>query len=604
MSSKMTPLEEYGRLRRTTKEIIANLQAVAKELDLSRDGKSLGGLSKRVDEGLLRIIVIGEFNRGKSTFINALLGRNVLPMAVRPTTATLNIIQWGEEPKTVATFTDESTEEVELEKLEEYVTVKGEHVPRVKYVELFYPTPFCERGVRLIDTPGVNDLDKQREEITYGFIPGSDAAILVLDSEAAISRSEKIFLEEKILKNDISKIFLVLNKIDQLDPADLEEVITYAKGKLKDIVGESRLFPLSAKQAMKAKEADDEALLMKSGMPDFERALGDFLVKDRGRVVLLVPVGRAQRIGKRLLTAAALRRESLSMDLAEFEEKSKKLEPILDEHDKVKSSVDQRMSKAADELARQFEAKVREGMLELKKDMDAVVDESAIEADFVKEILPDLLRKKISDMLEDNQKVISERLGELEKRAITDVSRVLEKLDSVVLEEFSFSKQKEFVNELRLRKSKESKEEMYYEVGSLVAGGAISLVGVMVMGVFGLIPAFFGAKYVKDLIEERHQDSLRKELKKTLGKLLGEMEGQLVTDTKKNICDIATQIKEQLGRQVEESSESVRKTLQQMKEDHREAEASAQERDSKLAALEERVTKELRSLRELEESLR
>jgi len=603
MTGTMTPLEEYGRQRTTIKQILASLQSAAAELGMGREKRSLGELAQRVDEGLLRIIVIGEFNRGKSTFINALLGRDVLPMAVRPTTATLNIIQWGDEPKAVATFVDETKEEVSLEQLEAYVTVKGEQVPRVKFVELYYPTPFCERGVRLIDTPGVNDLDKQREEITYGFIPGSDAAILVLDAEAAVSRSEKVFLEEKILKNDIEKIFLVLNKVDALDAADVAEVVAYASGKLRDIVGDRQIFPLSARQAMKAKTSDDDAALKASGMLDFERALGEFLVRDRGRVVLQVPVGRGMRLAKRLLTAAALRRESLGLELAELDEKAAKLEPILGDHEKVKTSVDARMKKAGEELGRQFEAKVREGMANVRRDVEQVVDESAIEPDFVKEILPDLLRKKVADMLEDNQKVISERLGELERRAMQDVGRVLAELDSVVFAEFSFSKQKAMFEELKLQKSQESKEDMLYEVGSLVAGGAISVVGMMVMGVLGLIPAFFGAKYVKELIEDHHQTSLRKELKTTMAKLLGEMENKLVADTRASIATIAGQVADQLGKQVTDSAASVRATLEQMRTDRQATATEHGAMDKKMAALEQKLAGEVRKLRDIEKTL-
>jgi len=414
-------VNSFGEMKRELVSLITGLEDSAKKLGMDSDSNSFADLRERVAEGKLKVIVIGEFNRGKSTFINALLGDNVLPTAVRPTTATINIVNYGEKPVATVHFKDDHEQKIDIDKLAEYVTVQGKNLTDVKYVEITYPTDFCKDGVQIIDTPGVNDLDKQREEVTYGFIPGADAAVLVLDSEAAVSQSEMVFLQEKVLKNDIKKIFIVLNKCEALDEDELAEVVEYARDKLKDVASSDRIFPLSAREALKLSTSDDatdsknssgegngtaddkgtlEEQMNATGVPEFRDALSNFLLQERGTTLLTVPVERAMRLSGRMMAVAALRKESLAMDAEGQKERLKKMEPALKEHDSARERLKKRMDKAARELSRHFEAKIKEDMLNIGKSMASTIDETHIDPDFVKDLLPDILRKKVCLSLE------------------------------------------------------------------------------------------------------------------------------------------------------------------------------------------------------------
>ena len=126
----------------------------------------------------------------------------------------------------------------------------------IAYTELRYPLEFTRGGVELIDTPGTNDLDQAREEITLRFIPQADAAIMLLSAEQILARSEMDFLRERILKSDISKIFFVVNFKDRLaDPADGERILNLAREQLQGLVNQPRLFLVSSRGALNWRRA-------------------------------------------------------------------------------------------------------------------------------------------------------------------------------------------------------------------------------------------------------------------------------------------------------------------------------------------------------------
>jgi small GTP-binding protein len=564
----------FGDIKGELVSLIKGLEESAEKLGMESDSRSFHNLKERVDEGKLKVIVIGEFNRGKSTFINALLGDNVLPTAVRPTTATINIVNYGEKPAASVHFKDDHEQLIDIDKLDEYVTVQGKNLADVKYVEIAYPTEFCKDGVQIIDTPGVNDLDKQREEVTYGFIPGADAAVLVLDSEAAVSQSEMVFLKEKVLKNDIQKIFIVLNKCENLDTDEMSEVLEYARDKLKDVASSDRIFPLSAREALKLATEEgpdgrdsDESFIEKmnsTGVPEFRDALSAFLLHERGGTLLTVPLERAMRLSGRMMTVAALRRESLAMDAEGQNARLKKMEPALLEHDHARERLKKRMEKASRELSRHFEAKIREDMLNIGKSMEQTIAETHIDPDFVKDLLPDILRKKVCASLEENQKEIQERITELERRAIDDVQQCISQLDTVVFREISFHQQKKLINDLRLEKTAHDKEGMMFELGPVVTLGGFGYLGFMVLGVIGLIPAFFGAAYIKDLLGDKQQERLIRDLNKSIASLVKDMEVKVISGINDSISKTITIISEELVRQIDESQNGVKTTFDKM----------------------------------------
>ncbi|MCA9618788.1 MAG: dynamin family protein, partial [Myxococcales bacterium] len=178
---------------------------VARALDgLQKHAGAVGAtsLSSRIARELVdklradrfHLVVVGEFNHGKTSFVNALLGRDALPTGVTPTTAVIHHVVYSDEPTAKVVYNQGEPEDVPFAKLKDYVAqgeaVKGEasemghssKEPRIHHVEVGYPAKVLEERIVLVDTPGVNDLNLQRADITYKYIPQSDAVLFVIDA--------------------------------------------------------------------------------------------------------------------------------------------------------------------------------------------------------------------------------------------------------------------------------------------------------------------------------------------------------------------------------------------------------------------------------------
>lgn len=289
----------------------------------SNEKRKIQELKTELMNDKFQIVVVGEFSRGKSTFINALLGRRLLPSSAKPTTAILNIISYHPEPSINIYFHDKSKPKMTLTETEfrQLVAPKDpiigdpesereyekqiEFLQSIRYAQIGYPIDICQDWIEIIDTPGTNDLDPMREQITNNIIPKSDAAILLLSATKILSESELSFLKHRLLENDIHKIFIVINFKDLLKTEeDMKKVMNYAMENLKPILKEPKIFMVAAKEALNAKrKANGEELVTRrgpiavwdyerTGFIEFEKALSHFLQYERGAVKLQRPIQR------------------------------------------------------------------------------------------------------------------------------------------------------------------------------------------------------------------------------------------------------------------------------------------------------------------------
>lgn len=230
--------------------------------------KELKLLKESIEEDLCTVVVLGEFKRGKSTFINGLLGEALLPADVTPTTATLNAVHYGMERSLTVHLSDGTAEVRELnrETIDAFSADGKESLDHVRYLNLKLPVPLLEPNVVIVDTPGVNDLNQQRVEVTYRFIPRADAVIFLLDATAPVTRSEKEFLTETLLSGAHERMLFIANFMDQIDedPADHMESIGKrlgaALGGRKPTV-----LPYCATLALEGAQLGNEEILEASG---------------------------------------------------------------------------------------------------------------------------------------------------------------------------------------------------------------------------------------------------------------------------------------------------------------------------------------------------
>lgn len=176
------------------------------------------------------LAVMGEFNAGKSTFINAYLGRNMLPTGILPTTATVNMLKFGDEPSCRVFWRDGSFEDIDVEVLQKYVAEnqdgeKNVLLSEIRIVEIRLPVPAL-KDVWIVDTPGLNAVNPEHKEITLQFTREADATIWLLHSTQIGKASEKAFLEEAARSS--AKIIGVVNHMDKIPDEDgREEILDY-----------------------------------------------------------------------------------------------------------------------------------------------------------------------------------------------------------------------------------------------------------------------------------------------------------------------------------------------------------------------------------------
>src|SRR6266542_2841924 len=238
MGSEATPLEAS----------LAKLASAAELLGLADVAGQVGEAARRLAGLELEVAVVGEFKRGKSTLLNALIGVEVLPAGVLPLTAVPTVLERGE-PVCRVTFTDGHTEEHDLGAVAEFVT--EEHNPGnrlgVQRVVVRLHAPLLDEGVRLVDTPGVGSVLEHNTRATDAYLPSLDAAILVTSADPPISRGERAFLGR--VAEQAVRLFVVLNKADYLSGEELRRTVEFTGRVVGEVVPAwpGPVYPLSAR---------------------------------------------------------------------------------------------------------------------------------------------------------------------------------------------------------------------------------------------------------------------------------------------------------------------------------------------------------------------
>lgn len=300
--------------------------------ELSTIAEALGAKSmkERIDKQLVRkleedrfhLVVVGEFNHGKSSFVNALLGETVLPVGVTPTTAAIHHLKYAEAPEATIVFQSGKRESIPFADARKFAVGGGSSADDVDYLEVGYPAKLLEERILLVDTPGVNDLSLQRADITYSYIPRADAVLFLLDAGQILKESERQFLQEKLLKASRDKIVFVITKWDILNDDEKREALAYARAQLANLVKDPVVFPVSAETALQGNLAG-------SGMTELLAHLTTFLAEERGRILLDNALGEGINTSGLLARGVDARRRGLAMKTEELERRIKMLEQDL-----------------------------------------------------------------------------------------------------------------------------------------------------------------------------------------------------------------------------------------------------------------------------------
>lgn len=215
---------------------------VADRLD-GRDIQLLEHFQKELKDDLsFKLLCIGDFSSGKSTFINRfLLKQDILPAYPKPTTTRLTRVRYGDTLRATMFFQDATREVVETkvaERLHAAVSTDGNDTAKINHVVLEIPSDALKEGIEVIDAPGLNDPDAGRMKVTFDFLHQADAILFFLNAQQPWTRYQKEFFEQDVLaRKDIGKLFVLANYWDCIDLSERAEVEGYINKELRDSVG-------------------------------------------------------------------------------------------------------------------------------------------------------------------------------------------------------------------------------------------------------------------------------------------------------------------------------------------------------------------------------
>jgi GTP-binding protein EngB required for normal cell division len=281
-------------------------------LGTGQDREQIAALRDRLDAARLRVLVAGEAKRGKSTLINALVGRAVLPAGVTPLTAVATTVRYGDDPHAEVRFADGHEEKQPLPALPDLVTERGNPANRrrIAAVTVYLDAPLLAGGVELVDTPGTGSVYAWDTAAAHEALETMDAAVFVLTADPPVSAAERD-LYAKVSGLSVTT-FAVLNKADHLDEAGLAEAAEFTR---QVLAGASAgpgapgpVYPLSARAALDG------------GDPGFDAFAADFatyLASSRVRDLRSSASAQARRIAGSLLDEVALTRRAAQLAAGE-----------------------------------------------------------------------------------------------------------------------------------------------------------------------------------------------------------------------------------------------------------------------------------------------
>ena len=329
----MVTLELYKQWRETLLDLLARTEEAANTLSLSEKKEFFSQLQHNLKDDLFRIQVVGTLKTGKSSFTNALIGEDILPVDDIPCTAVVSEVKYGKEKKAIVHFCSplptgllneipEVTKryiekynygkgtdgkdvqipplEVPYDSLNKYVTIPEPSMDilfdmekfeayRAKInkespynaVELFFPASILQNGVELVDSPGFHESPK-KDKVIFDYLEKADAIIYLLDATHPVTEGDVKVIELTHLKHGFKDLLMVANRIDLVSVLQRERYRIYIQAKVQEYTTNKDVFAVSAKEACDAMKQNSPDLLQQSGVSQFKEFLINYLTKKKG----------------------------------------------------------------------------------------------------------------------------------------------------------------------------------------------------------------------------------------------------------------------------------------------------------------------------------
>ncbi|MFN2637208.1 MAG: dynamin family protein [Gemmatimonadaceae bacterium] len=306
----------------TTESLLQRLATLASRAGIEHIAEEARTLDTRIAEGRFYLACVGQFKRGKSTLLDALLGDPILPIGVLPVTAVPTVVRHGPERSARILIRGGEWRQIDIDTLASYVSEEENPLneKEVAAVEVFHPSELLARGMCLVDTPGVGSVFETSSTATYNFVPHIDAALVVLGADPPIS-SEELELATSIARHAQDMVF-VLNKADRVSPTETAAAKQFARSVLASRLGRPvTIFEISAKDKLDGNRDGRDWAKLTVALQTMAESSGRRLVRlalERGIRRLASWLGNTMQDEVRALTEPLEQSDARLRELSEF----------------------------------------------------------------------------------------------------------------------------------------------------------------------------------------------------------------------------------------------------------------------------------------------
>lgn len=514
---------------------VSEVKSVYAELgrDYVSEEADIAEVYRKLQNDTFKVVVMGQFKVGKSTFINALLGGgDILPADVTPTTAIISEVKYAADKKAIIYFKNPvpplpptvkrsikdyvnkfegknvNPISIPVESIEDYAVIdlnaecESKAIVESPYekAELFWPLEICKQGVEIIDTPGLNE-NESRTKVTKGYLTNADAIVFVLNCIAPCAQNEMTVIDNDIISSGHQYIFFVGNRIDQIALKKQEKQKAHIISKLKDKTkfGEKGIFFVNAEDAKDGRHEDNQAKVEQSGILEFEKLLSEFLINQRGAIKLSQPIIKTiYSIDKVINESIPNEQRMLNSSLEDLERRLQRELPTLERIKREKAQLKERLTSRIERICAEAHERIEAHCNEMEKNMRERV--YAIQCDssistwstiwnpeaHAKSFMEELVKKlqdKILDETSEWQKnimapFVKDRLDELSKDYGYKIANIFLEIEAM---------------NLRISGSQDiNKPGSVERILAMVAGFFAGGIGGVATGLMGFSPEFVG----------------------------------------------------------------------------------------------------------------
>ena len=396
--------------------------------------RNLAAARGRVGEDRFNLVVLGEFKRGKSTLINALLERDVLPTGVVPLTSVVTAIRAGYRDRLIVRYADGREHERPIIELAEYVTEARNPSNRlgVELARIELDHELLRAGVELVDTPGIGSIHAHNTEVARAFLPRVDAAVCVLDAGQPLSEAERELLSEAARR--VPRLLVVVNKIDHLDYHDRREAVDFVRSALSDLLGQAdtEMFAVSARE--------------REGLGPLLGRLRRLAAHERGALLLRSVAGLARDAAADTAQAARFESHAIELPLDELAARARTFEERIAELRAASEEAGDLLARGIDRAREQIvndplkdHARREGGRLRaaMHQHADALATRSPRQLSDELELWIDTtVRTDFEELVPRVETAIADELTELERRYALRVQQILQQIQDVAEEVF------------------------------------------------------------------------------------------------------------------------------------------------------------------------